>query len=353
MAVRMKDIAKELGLSVVTVSKVLHDHPDISDETRERVLRRVKELDYQPNVLARSLVTGRSFLVGLIVPDLIHPFFAEVAKGVSIAIREKGYSLLLSSSEEDPELERREIRQLRARRLDALIIASTQGQIAELDAEHDEEVIVLIDRDIPGAYAHFIGIDDRSAGRIATEHLIDIGCRRIAHIRGRDNSTGLLRFEGYREALQAHGMEQSEELVISRTNVDSDSREQGAKAMQMLLEAKTRPDGVFCYNDPLAIGAMKTILGRNLRIPEDIALIGCGNLHYDDLLRVELSSVDQHSRQIGERAGELVLSLLESKQKSRPRSHILQPELVVRASTRLGRQSPAAISSKQNGRRAR
>jgi LacI family transcriptional regulator len=123
--------------------------------------------------------------------------------------------------------------------------------------------------------------------------------------------------------------------------------------MQMLLEAKTRPDGVFCYNDPLAIGAMKTILGRNLRIPEDIALIGCGNLHYDDLLRVELSSVDQHSRQIGERAGELVLSLLESKQKSRPRSHILQPELVVRASTRLGRQSPAAVSGKQNGRRAR
>ena len=334
MAVRMKDIAKELGLSAVTVSKVLSGHPDISDETRERVLRRVKELNYQPSSLARSLVTGRSFLVGLIVPELSHPFFADVAKGLANTISRKGYSLIISCSEEDAELERREIRQLRARRLDALVIASTQAHIVELDREQTDEVFILIDRDLPEARAHFIGIDDKAAGRIATEHLIDIGCRRIAHIRGGDNSTGLRRYEGYLEALSDHGIEFKESLVVRRSNVDYESQEQGAQAMQLLLDRKDRPDGVFCYNDPLAIGVMKTILAAGLRIPEDIALIGCGNLHFNDSLRVGLSSIDQHSRQIGERAGELALGLLDSKERGRPRSYILDPELVVRDSTR-------------------
>src|SRR3982074_1400007 len=105
MSVRMKDIAKDLGVSVITVSKVLRDHPDIGEETRERVLARVKELDYRPNLAARSLVTGRTYLVGLVVPDLLHPFFAEIAKAISEKLKGQGYYLIVSSSEEDPELE--------------------------------------------------------------------------------------------------------------------------------------------------------------------------------------------------------------------------------------------------------
>ncbi len=335
MAKRMKDIATDLGLSVVTVSKVLRNHPDISEETRARVLQRVKELDYQPNTLARSLVTGRSYLVGLVVPDLIHPFFAEVAKALSNAIRSEGYSLIVSSSEEDQELEGREIRQLQARRLDALVIASTCTDAADFERmEKSDERFVLIDRDLPGLAANYVGIDDEAAGRIATEHLISIGCKRIAHIRGRENSTGIRRFEGYRKALLAHRLQYSEEYVISRSTVDTQSTEQGAQAMRLLLECDPRPDAVFCYNDPLAIGAMNTIIDAGLRIPEDIALIGCGNLHYNHCLRVPLSSIDQHSQQIGQRSAELVLSLIESKEKLRPRSYILEPALVVRASTR-------------------
>jgi LacI family transcriptional regulator len=188
MAIRMKDIAKDLGLSAVTVSKVLRDHPDIGEETRERVLKRVKELDYQPNVLARSLVTGRSYLVGLIVPDLLHPFFAEVAKSLATEIRAKGYSLIVSSSEEDPELERREIRQLSARRLDALVIASTGNSVEQFELmEGKKQPFVLIDRDFSEISANFVGVDDEAAGRIATEHLLDIGCKHVAHIRGREN----------------------------------------------------------------------------------------------------------------------------------------------------------------------
>src|ERR1022692_1119389 len=127
MSTRMKDIARDLGVSVITISKVLRNHPDVGDETRGRVLARVKELDYRPNLAARSLVTGRTYLVGLVVPDLLHPFFAEIAKSLSDVLRESGYYLIVSSSEEDPNLEEQEINHLLARRLDTLIIASCRS----------------------------------------------------------------------------------------------------------------------------------------------------------------------------------------------------------------------------------
>jgi LacI family transcriptional regulator len=176
---------------VVTISKVLRDHPDIAEETRERVLRRVKELDYQPNTLARGLVTGRSYLIGLVVPDLLHPFFAEVAKALSTVVGKRGYSLIISSSEENPELEAREIQQLAGRQLDALVIASSGNETQPFERmDRQGQPYILIDRELPGLAANFVGIDDEAAGRIATEHLIDQGCRTIAHIRGRNNSTG-------------------------------------------------------------------------------------------------------------------------------------------------------------------
>src|SRR5581483_996780 len=128
MATRLKDIAQDLNLSVVTVSKVLRDHPDIGHRTRERVLQRMKELDYRPNLAARALVTGRTYAVGLIVPDLVHPFFGEVAKALSSVLRVNGYSLVLSASEDDPNFEQQEIDQLLARRVDVLIVASVQQQ---------------------------------------------------------------------------------------------------------------------------------------------------------------------------------------------------------------------------------
>jgi LacI family transcriptional regulator len=334
MATRMKDIARDLGLSVVTVSKVLRDHPDIPEQTRKRVLKRVKELDYQPNVLARSLVTGRSFLVGLIVPDLLHPFFAEVAKALSLAIRHKGYSLIVSSSEEDAEWERQEIRQLLARRLDALVIASTDTSSEHFERmQSKREAFVLIDRNFPDISANFVGVDDEAAGRIATEHLLDIGCKRVAHIRGRANSTGIGRFGGYQKALANRGLPLLEDYVVSRSQVDVNSMEQGASAMRLLLQRNPRPDGVFCYNDPLAIGALNSIFEEGLRVPEDIAVIGCGNLLYDDCLRVGLSSIDQRSAQIGEQAAEILLSLIESKKAPKPLQCIVEPALVIRRST--------------------
>ena len=335
MTVRMKDIAKKLGVSAVTISKVLHDHPDISEKTRKRVLDYIEKVDYQPNILARSLVTGHSFLVGLVVPDLLHPFFAEIAKSLSTALGTKGYLLIIASSEEDPDLEAREIRQLQARHLDALVIASCAMNSAQIETLAEQtEPYVLIDRNFSKVRSNFVGTDDVRAGQIATEHLIQIGCRRIAHISGRNNSTGVGRLEGYKAALRANGLRYRSEYVISRPNVDVDSNDQGKRAMQILLSRKLRPDAVFCYNDPLAIGAMEQILDEGLSVPDDIAVIGCGNLHFDASLRVALSSIDQHSHLIGKHAGEVLLDIFKSKKPLATRSIILEPALVSRASTR-------------------
>jgi len=352
MAIRLKDIAVDLGLSVVTISKVLRNHPDIAEETRERVLKRVKELDYQPNITARSLVTGRSYLIGLVVPSLLHPFFAELARALSAAVGKRGYSTIISSSEENPELEAKEIQQLTGRQLDALVIASAGTDVQPfLRLERHGVPYVLIDRELPSLSANFVGINDELAGRMATEHLIDQGCKTIAHIRGRDNSTGVARFEGYKHALQVRGIAYSKSLVVPGSQVDVDSGKMGAEAMRLLLKRTPAIDGVFAYNDPLAIGAMSVILESGLRIPEDIAVIGCGNLHYDAALRIPLSSMDQKSETIGRRTAEILLSMLESKVSPKPRSVILEPSLVIRASTmkkpgpRGGRRSSKVVSA--------
>lgn len=360
MTIRMKDIARDLGLSVVTVSKVLREHPDIGEETRKRVLQRVKELDYEPNILARSLVTGRSYLIGLIVPGLIHPFFAEVAKSLSKTIVGKGYSLIVSSSEEDPALEAREIRHLLARRLDALVIASSSGDTELFRRMRSQsQPFVLIDRAFDHLDADFVGIDDVAAGRIATNHLIEMGRQRIAHISGRENSTGIRRREGYLQALREHSLPIQQNYIVSRDYVDTDSQRQGAEAMRQLLNRTPPPDAVFCHNDPLAIGAMNTILDSGLRIPEDIAVIGCGNLNYDEWLRVPLSSVDQRSQLIGQRAGEILLAMIEGREWPAPERVILEPALVVRASTTMNMETkdtpkpskPAGTAAKKASKR--
>jgi len=334
MAVRMKDIARDLGVSVITVSKVLRNHPDVGDETRERVLARVKELDYRPNLAARSLVTGRSYLIGLVVPDLLHPFFAEIAKSLSQALRQSGYYLIVSSSDEDPELEEEEINQLLARRLDTLIIASCRTTVdLFFRVEKQKTPYVLIDRFLPGLSANFVGVDDEAVGMLATKHLIEIGCERVAHIRGPETSPARYRLEGYKRALAQAGMKTIEDYIITEQKGDVEARQRGAEAMEQLLALQPRPDGVFCFNDPLAIGAMNCALDQGVKIPDDMAIIGCGNLHYDDSLRLPLSSIDQHSWRIGQEAARIALANLKSKVPPKAETVVLQPELIVRAST--------------------
>jgi LacI family transcriptional regulator len=334
MAVTMKDIARDLHVSVITVSKVIRNQTDVSEETRQRVLKRIREMNYRPNLAARALVTGRTYAVGLIVPDLVHPFFSEVAKGLSNALRRKNYSLLISSSEEDPRLEHQEIERLLSRGVDGILIASTQCTVESFRRiEESGTPYILIDRCFRGLAANFIGVDDVAVGRLATQHLISVGCRRIAHIRGPETSVGLGRLEGYNQELAANHLGPYTDYVVPARSGDVETYSIGAEATSKLLRLNPRPDGVFCFNDPIGIGALDTILEAGLRVPEDIAVIGCGNLHYDRSLRVPLSSIDQQSATMGERAAKLALFLTEAKTRPRPKSIILEPHVVARAST--------------------
>jgi len=333
--VRMKDIARDLGLSTVTVSKVLRDHPDIGEATRKRVMKRMKELNYQPNLAARALITGRTWTMGLVVPDLLHPFFAQVAKAISAAIREQGYGLLITSSEEDPQLEQQEIEQLLARRVDAILVASAQWTVESFRRIEECGIpYVLIDRQFRGLAANFVGVDDAVVGALAAGHLAEQGCKRIAHIRGPETSTALGRLEGYRRALMEHGMTPLPGHVVSiGTSGDDRGEPGGYEAAKKLLGTKPRPDGIFCFNDPVALGAMRAIVDAKLRIPEDIAVVGCGNVLYSDFLQVPLTSIDQDSSRIGKLAAEAALRLVGAQEPQRPRVELVEPRLVVRAST--------------------
>jgi LacI family transcriptional regulator len=332
----MKDIAKELGLSVVTVSKALRGHTDISEATRQRVLTRAKELHYSPNFTAQALITGHSCIVGLIVPDLVHPFFAQVARALSATLRKKGYCLLIASSDEDPALEVQQLEQLRGHCVDAIVVASSQTT-PECFRKFEEEGVpyVLIDRIFAGLGAHSVAVDDETVGRLATEHLLAAGCKQLAHIRGMETSTALGRLNGFRQTLQKRGIQPLPKYIISQDGSEpKNSRVSGITATKRLLRMRPRPDGIFCYNDALAMGAIDTILDAGLKVPQDIAVIGCGNVYYDGSLRVALSSIDQHSELIGEQAAILALSLIENKTFFPPKTVLLEPGLVVRASTK-------------------
>lgn len=333
--VTMTDIARELNVSVVTVSKALRDDAKISVATRKRVLRRARELNYQTNWVARSLVTKRTFTIGLLLPDFTHPFFAEIAKTIAETVRTHGYHVITSYFEEDPDWEAREVDLLLARQVDGLIIASAQlpDQLAEFEKIRQRKVpYVLIDRPMPGLNASFVGVDNEMIGRLATEHLIARGCSRIAHLRGPEVGIAAERLAGYRYALSKHGLPQWPHYIVGGRN-RAFREDVGYEEMRQLLRLNPIPDGVFCYNDPVAIGAMKAIREAGLDVPKDICVVGAGNVHYSDLLAVPLTTIDQSASQTGKRAAELLLDKMNSRRVSRARKILLSPKLVIRKST--------------------
>jgi LacI family transcriptional regulator len=336
MTVRLKDIASDLNLSKMTISKVLRGQTDISAATKAKVLQRMRELNYRPNISASSLSTGKSFSIGLITPSLGDPFFAEVARGLLQTIRAKGYSLLISSAEEDPEIERREIELQLSRQVDALIVASVQETPEFFTALGTQKTpIIFIGRKLPSFASSFVGVRDQEIGYIAAAHLIKTGCSKPAYLRGPRTAAADLRYSGYRVALHEFNIRFRPALVIEAGEMDRQEYRRGFDAMCRLQAGRVRPDGVMCYSDLLAIGVIDAALEKNLKVPEDIAVVGCGDLPAARELRVPLSSVDLSGLEVGQRTANLALRALSANKVAPNRDLMLSPKMVVRRSSHI------------------
>jgi LacI family transcriptional regulator len=329
----MKRIASELGVSITTVSKVLNNRQDIGHATRARVLAKVAELGYQPNAVARSLTLRRTHTLGVVIPDLMHSFFVEIVAGLETVASAEGYGLLLCSSNEDPAKERAEIDMLRQRQVDGIILASANasGNTDLLQRLGPLGIgLVMIDRDDhPVVKCDRVVTDDLAVGRLAATHLVAQGRKAIAHIMGPPIVHAKRRADGYKAALQELGARTRAEWIVRGGFMEAD----GHRAMTKLLALKPRIDAVFATNDPTAIGAMKAIWDAGLRVPEDIAIVGAGDIALGDLLRVPLTTVSWSRDEQGKQAAKLLLDRIGPEPSDRFRSVVIPPHLIVRRSS--------------------
>jgi LacI family transcriptional regulator len=330
-ATTMKRIATELGVSITTVSKVLNHHGDIGEATRVRVLAKVDELGYRRNAVARSLSLRRSHTLGIVIPDL-NSFFVEIVAGIEPVASVRGFGVLLCSSSEDPGKERAELEMLRSRQVDGIALASAYApgntdMLQQLSRRRT--TLVMIDRDDhAGVKCHRVLTDDEQVGQLATSHLLDLGRRAIAHIGGPAIAHARRREKGWREALKGRGIKPADDWAVRGGFLEAD----GYRVMKRLLTVRPRIDAVFAVNDPTAIGAMKAIWEAGLRVPDDLAVAGVGDIALGDLLRVPLTTVGWSRRDQGRRAAELMLNGLDG-EADEPQRIIIPPRLIVRESS--------------------
>ena len=338
------DIAKKLGLSPMTVSRALTGNPEVSDKTRQKVLRCASALGYQPNRWARSLVTRRSSIIGVVIPDIAHSFFAEITCGIEEVIERAGYDILLCHSRGDEEKERSELAMLVGSRVDGLIVASVQPEkspepFAKL--RETQMPFVLVDRFFPNSEFSSVRVDDRAVGRLATECLLELGHQRIAHIEGPGLSPASLRRRGYLDALKAHSIAANKDWIVSGDfGIDA-----GRVAMQRLLSIEPRPTAVFAANDPMAIGAVYACREAGLKIPSDISIVGAGNIEGPHHPTPFLTTVDWPREELGRVAAAMLLEAIKNPEHRESQDRVFEPKLLIRQST--GR--PAYVTSRASG----
>jgi len=331
MRVTIKDIAREAGVSVTTVSRVLNNKADVSDKTREKVLKIIDRLNYNPNSIARGLVMNKTYTIGLIVPDISNAFFAEIAKAIEDELREYGYSVIFCNTDNDKDREKESIDLLRSKQVDGLIGAFSHDSKDEVLALGKAGFpIVQIDRLVDDSQIPSVIIDNILSGYEATEYLIKKGHRRIAHITGAlDTNTGIRRAEGYRKALQEYGIEIDEELVME----GDFSQESGYLAMKEILERNKDLTAVFAGNDMMALGAYRAIYAAGLKIPEDISIIGHDDFTLASLVSPALTTMQQPIYKIGKVAASLLIDIIKGK-KNKEGLIVVNTSLIERSSVK-------------------
>ena len=330
--VRLKDIAARAGVSVMTVSKVLREAPDVSNATRVRVKVLAEQMGYVPNSVAQGLRSRTSKLFGLVISTSSNPIFSRIISAIEEASHESGYQLILCHTLNLPDREEAVIRRLLSRRIEGLFLSPVY-RLSATASIYDELrrqglPTVILGHRAPFC-AQFVNVetDDYGGSYQAARHLLDCGHKRIAYLRGPVSSPAAQeRFEGFRRALREASIELDDKWVFSAGN----TIEEGATAASQLLSENPPITAVQCVNDLCAIGAANLFLNQGLRIPEDLSVFGFGNILLSEYFRVPLSTVRQPKHRLGAAAMDIMKKMLR-KELFEPRR--LQSELVLRAST--------------------
>lgn len=332
--VSMSDLARELGVSMTTISRALSDHHSIGPATKQKVLKLAKKLNYQPNHLAAALRKGKSKLLGVVVPYIEGRFFPSVVHGIESAASKAGYSVIICQSNEDVAHERKNIETLLSAQVAGILVSLSR---TTLDFKHFDKVrkrgipLVFFDRTMEGDNVNAVVLNDRDGGFQSTKHLLQQGCTRIAHFAGLQHlNIYKNRRQGYLDALQLYGLPHDEELIVYCDM----TLEEGMAGMRRLLELPNPPDAVFSAGDSSLLGALQLLKQRNIRVPQDVALAGFSNEGFTAITEPMLTSVDQRCEEMGQAAVRLFLELVEAKGSTfSHRQVVLQPELFIRDSS--------------------
>ncbi|MFS4482129.1 LacI family DNA-binding transcriptional regulator [Hyunsoonleella sp. 2307UL5-6] len=331
----IKDIANVLGITPSAVSKALNNHPRISQQTKDAVIQVAENLNYQPNHLASALRKGKSNLVGVIIPRANSNFFSSIIEKIEDILNVEGYNVIISQSNESFEKECRSIDALLFTQVDG-IIASMANETIKLNYYNKIKQkgipLVMFDRGENDLNVDYVGIDDYMSSQIVIDHLVEQGCKRIAHISGFSHTRIYKnRIRGYVDALKKHNLNVEDELIYECKL----SKREGKEIMKKILNLPLKPDGVFVSSDYAALGALEVLKDENIRVPEDIALVGFSNEPFSAIVNPGISSIEQHSEKIGELAAKTFLERIANPEKEVTLNKmILKPELIVRASSK-------------------
>lgn len=336
--VRMKDIGTAAGVSATTVSHVLNNTRPVNAETAARVRQAAKELGYRPNSLARSLRRKESLTIGLIVPDIANPFFAEVSRGLEDASFRAGYTVILGNAGGDPEHLRRYVNVLASKRVDGIVIAPGTMQPGVIGDFGDSDIpLVLVDRDVPGLDSDTVLADYPSGGRQVVDLLISLGHRRIACVAAPavSRSTSPSRLHGYRSAMQEAGLDDPALCLLIDDLPGAPPAtefEAGFRATAQLLASDSRPTAVFLTNDLMAVGALRAAADAGLAVPDDLSIVGFDDVEPSRYASPPLTTVSQPRLAMGELAAELIIDRMQHRHRN-PTRRVLEVSLVVRQST--------------------
>lgn len=327
----IRDVAELAGVHPSTVSRVINNDSRISEKTKNKVLLIIKKLGYTPNAIARGLKIKRTYTLGMLIPDITNPFFAEIARGVEDAANANGFNIILCNTDDKLKKERIYLEILKGKRVDGLILGTAHIKDKSIiELEKKKFPYILLSRNIEGLDKNCVIVDDVAGGIIVTEYLIKLGHRRIAHITGPPTvRVANNRLEGYKFALEKHQIEYYEELVE-----EGDFRIKGGyQAMKKFLELPEPPTAIFAANDLLALGAMQAIQKKKYHIPEDFCIIGFDDIRLASFVYPPLTTIRQPMLEMGALAVKMLLKIIEEGEFNQ-RKIVLKPKLIIRESCR-------------------